>query len=226
MKKNILLSLALILAIGFFTKFALADDQKGGEDSNKNSTSVLFQNDSRDNKSSEDVNKDGGDSQGESESEDIGEDGASSSEDSLNSVITNLPDLQNTVQVKEADSSTINTYADLVNLLNQYQTAIDTINSTAGVTASNLSPAEQQLLQSLSSKDSFVLSRSKTRLSEVSAHIKDLIALLSPLGTQTITENYGLKSILLSTVNEIAGNINDSASLHDQADKVLEAETD
>ncbi len=225
MKKNILLSLALILAIVFFTKFALADDQKGGEDSNKNS-SVLFQNDSKDNKSSEDVNKDGQDSQGESESEDIGEDGASSSEDSLNSVITNLPDLKNTVQVKEADSSTINTYADLVTLLNQYQTAIDTINSTTGVTTSNLSPAEQQLLQTLSKKDSFELGRSKTRLAEVSAHIKDLIALLSPLGTQTITENYGLKSILLSTVNEIAGNINDSASLHDQADKVLEAETD
>ncbi len=225
MKKNILLSLALILAIVFFTKFALADDQKGGEDSNKNS-SVLFQNDSKDNKSSEDVNKDGQDSQGESESEDIGEDGASSSEDSLNSVITNLPDLKNTVQVKEADSSTINTYADLVTLLNQYQTAIDTINSTTGVTTSNLSPAEQQLLQTLSKKDSFELGRSKTRLTEVSTHIKDLISLLTPLGSQTITENYGLKSLLLSTVNEIAGNINDSASLHDQADQVLEAETD
>lgn len=224
MKKKILLSLALALAVGFLAKGVLADDNNGGSGDSNNQKNVYFQNNSKDNNGSEDVNKDKKDSNSENDSGDIGEDGASGAENNLNSTLSNSP--QNSVQVKEADSSTINTYADLVTLLNQYQTAIDTINSTAGVPASNLSSAEQQLLQTLSNKDSFVLGRSKARLSEVSSHIKDLVSLLTPLGNQTITESYGLKSLLLSTVNEIAGNINDSSSLHDMGDKVLEAETD
>ncbi len=226
MKKKILLSLALVFAVGFLAQVTLANDNKSaGEDSN-NQKKIYFQNNSGDKNNSENINKDSRDSNSEKNSEDVGEDGATPNENNLNSLISKLPDSQNTVQVKEADSSAINTYADLVNLLNKYQTAVDSISNSSGVSTSNLSPAEQALLQALAKKDSFVLSRSKARLDEVSSHIKDLIVLLTPLGNQTITENYGLKSLLLSTVNEIAGNINESSSLHDQGDKVLEAETD
>lgn len=149
-------------------------------------------------------------------------------ETSLHEHLASVPDAKTVVTVPVVDATKINTYADVVISLNQYKDAVNQINSTsnvADVASSTLSAAEKAILVKLTIKNSFELSRTSVRANEVVNQINDLITVLTPLGTQTISTELNLKNLLVAQLYDFSSTINSLTTLADTSSSIIDEET-
>lgn len=156
------------------------------------------------------------------------EDGQTNGEHDIFSLL--LEDSQNlpVVNLGEVDEATIVTYADVVSVLKNYQNAVSQISADAGVDTdtANLSVKEKALLDGLVNKHHNQFDRLNNRIAEVSAQLKQLEDLLSPLGTESITSLYGIKDLLISELNNYRDIINGISEFDNLNLETLQRETD
>ena len=225
-----ILSLSTIFALTTLNVFAENDSNDNGRDANKQSLDATSFNNGEQN------NKHGGDShknemrsnhdEQESEMDNESEDDAA--EVSLHDHVSKAPDSKVAVTLPDVSSTTITTYADVISVLNQYQNAIKTINTNGtlgSIASSTLSTQEQTLLRKLMNKYTGDFNRLNARANDLSSQIKDIIDVLTPLGTTTITSSLNLKNLILSQLKDFAGAINDLKDLGDTSVDIIEQET-
>lgn len=216
MKKNMkkitssFLVAAMLVFLGFTSLHAFAEDNKDGGIKSDTSKQEV-------------ENGDKSASDGEMDNEQEQE-----NESSLHDHFNQVPDVKTTVTLPEIDSTKINTYADVVTLLNQYKDTVNQIENkgnTVDLVGSSLSEQEKAILSKITQKHSFELSRTSTRANEILAQIKDLSDLLSPLGTQNIATEFNLKGLLISQLNDFSSMTNDLTNLTDSVNNILDEET-
>ena len=146
---------------------------------------------------------------------------------SLHNHVSNTPDIKVAITLPEVSSTTINTYADVVSILTQYQNAIKAITTSGTLSdaSSTLSVQEQAILSKLMHKHNDDFNHLKARASDLSSQIKDLIDVLAPLGSTTITSSFNLKNLILSQLKDFAGAINDLKDLGDSSVDIIDQET-
>ena len=67
--------------------------------------------------------------------------------------------------------------------------------------------------------------RLTARASDLSSQIKDLVDVLTPLGSTTITTSFNLKNLIVSQLKDFAGAINDLNTLGDTSVDIIDQET-
>lgn len=227
MKKHILLIPATILSIGFVTTLAFAEEREANQQHNKDTSTLhqdqensQFQRGNRDN-GQRMKNNDEQENEQEGDQGEIDNEGLHQEESGLRDELGKLPDIKLALSLREVNASTTVTYADVISLLTEYNKALDTLTSPLTLGSTTLSTQEQQLFNSLKTKNAFELGRTSARVTELRSQINDLLSLLTPLGTQTISDVGGLKKVLLSAVNDIRGAILDATDLHDKSNDIL-----
>lgn len=218
MKKHILLIPATILSIGLITNLAFAEE-KGDNQQQSKVISTLHQENRTGNQRIN--NNEDQDNQQEGDQEEVDSEGLHQEESGLRKELGKLPDVKLTLSLREVNASTTNTYADVTSLLTEYNKALDTLTSPITLASTTLSVQEQQLFNSLKVKNTFELERTSVRVTELRSQINDLLSLLTPLGTQPISEMGGLRKVLLGAVNDIRGAILDATDLHDTSNDIL-----
>lgn len=224
-----ILSLSAIFALTTLNVFAENDNNDNGRDVNKQSLGGASFNGEQSNKQERNgrknemrSNHDEQESEMDNESED------DTAEISLHDHVSKAPDSKVAVTLPDVSSTTITTYADVISVLNQYQNAIKTINTNGtlgSIASSTLSTQEQTLLRKLMNKYTGDFNRLNARANDLSSQIKDIIDVLTPLGTTTITSSLNLKNLILSQLKDFAGAINDLKDLGDTSVDIIEQET-
>lgn len=146
---------------------------------------------------------------------------------SLHDHVSNAPDIKIAVTLPEISSTTVSTYADVVSVLTQYQNTIKTITTSGTLVdaSSTLTIQEQAILSKLMRKHTDSFDYLKARANDLSLQIKDLIDVLTPLGTTTISPSFNLKNLILSQLKDFRGAINDLKDLGDTSVDIIEQET-
>lgn len=180
-------------------------DRQGGEDQNNQMRSE------RDNQDSE------GDTQDENDATEM----------SLHDHMSQVSNINVAVNLPIVSSATISTYADIVSILTQYQSVINTITASGTLrnSSSTLSVQEQAVLGKLMHKHNGVFNRLSARASDLSSQIKDLVNVLTPLGSTTITSSFNLKDLIISQLKDFAGAINDLSTLGNTSVDIIDQET-
>lgn len=168
----------------------------------------------------------------DTEDEDVGEmnkeEEREQTENALHDYFFKLPEVKSSIVIPTVDATKINTYADVVAALVQYQNVVMNIKSQSSVldvASSSLSVQERAILLKFMNKDSFELSRTNARADEVLRQIKELIDILGPLGTQPISTEFNIKNLLLSQLQDLSSTIGDLADLADETVNIIDEET-
>lgn len=230
-----ILSLSTVFALTTLNVFAESNTTESGRVNILNTTgtgTARIEHDDRDERDGHNNEMRGDhmklDHEQDSEGDDEGDEGEDdATEMSLHNHVSNIPDIKVAVTLPVVSSTTINTYADAVSILTQYQNAIKAI-TTSGTLAdasSTLSVQERAILTKLMHKHNDDFSRLSARANELSAQIKDLTDVLSPLGSTTITSSFNLKNLILSQLKDFASAINDLKDLGDTSVDIIDQET-
>ncbi len=116
-------------------------------------------------------------------------------------------------RVSKIESSRINTYSDISAVLVGLSTTTQALKLSATTTAStSLSTAELALFAKLSPKGTKAENINQ-KADKILAEINSLQSFVTPLGSQSITTNFGLKDLLVKEVNKIVSQINSLAKL-------------
>ncbi len=197
--------------IGFPLKVSLvrAEDGRGGDNQEIN-------------------NKDSNDQGDNNNNDGENEDGQSNDEQGVFSFVSADVQKAPAVNLPALDEKTILTYADVVNVLKSYETAVSQISANAGVDTgtSNLSAVEKALLNGLLNKHHNQFDRLNNRVAEVNAQLKQLEDLLTPLGTQPISSLFGIKDLLIGELNNFRDIISGISEFDNLNLELLQDETD
>ena len=215
-----ILSLSTVFALTTLNAFAESNDNE----SNRQTIGTTTHGDRQERDGRNNEMKDERDRQ-DSEGDNEGEDDAV--EMSLHGHIFQTPNTGVAVNLPVVSSTTINTYADVVSILTQYKTAINTITASGTLSnaSSTLSTQEQAVLGKLMHKHDGEFNRLTARASDLSSQIKDLIDVLTPLGSTTITTSFNLKNLIVSQLKDFAGAINDLNTLGNTSVDIIDQET-
>ena len=234
MKKSIVQVPAIValVSLSLMTSYAFAENDRSDEskrEDNKQQMEITRENNKQQgelrresNKNEQEMDNEDGDNNGMNDQEE------SDNESSLHDHFAQIPDVKATIAIPQVDANKVNTYADIVTLLNQYRDTINQIKSkgnVADLASSTLSAQEKVILSKITSKHSFELSRTNVRADELLAQIKDLTGVLTPLGTQTISTELNLKNLLISQLNDFTSTINSLTDLVDTTSTILDEET-
>ena len=225
MKKTVLKVPAMvgIVSLSLVLSHVFAETQNRDHENNRqNFTDQHDSNKNSEEMNHEDGNNDDGDNNGMNDQEE------SDNESSLHDHFAQIPDVKATIVVTQVDVTKVNTYADIVTLLNQYRDTINQIKNKgnmADFASSTLSTQEKLILSKITSKHSFELSRTTVRANELLAQIKDLTDVLIPLGTQTISAELNLKNLFISQLNDFTSTINSLTDLADTTSTIFDEET-
>lgn len=234
MKKSTLKIPAIIalISLSLVTSSAFAESDNRNEskrDDNKQQMEINHENYKQQgefrresNKNEQEMDTEDGDNNGMNDQEE------SDNESSLHDHFAQIPDVKTMVTVPQVDATKVNTYTDIVTLLNQYKDVINQIKSkgnVADLASSTLSTQEKAILSKIKSKHSFELSRTNVRANELLAQIKDLTDVLTPLGTQTISTELNLKNLLVAQLNDFTSTINSLTDLVDTTSTIFDEET-
>ncbi len=225
-------AIAALVSLSLVTSYVFAESENGNEskrEDNKQKMEITRENNKQQaefrresNKNEQEMDTEDGDNNGMNDQEE------SDNESSLHDHFAQIPDVKATVVVPQVDVTKVNTYADIVTLLNQYRDTINQIKgkgNVADLASSTLSVQEKAILSKIKSKHSFELSRTNVRADELLAQIKDLTDVLTPLGTQTISTELNLKNLLISQLNDFTSTINSLTDLVDTTSTILDEET-
>ncbi len=225
-------AIVALVSLSLVTSYAFAennDRNEGKREDNKQQMETSRENDKQQaefrrevNKNEQEMDTEDGDNNGMNDQEE------SDNESSLHDHFAQIPDVKATVVVPHVDVTKVNTYADIVTLLNQYRDTINQIKgkgNVADLASSTLSVQEKAILSKITSKHSFELSRTNVRADELLAQIKDLTDVLTPLGAQTISTELNLKNLLISQLNDFTSTINSLTDLVDTTSTILDEET-
>ena len=219
------LSLAGIFAVTALTVLAESNDH---ESDRQYVGTTAFKSEQKDKNEHEAKNNEIKDDRGHEDTED---DNAGDNDDAaeivLHGHVSSMPDIKVAVIIPEVSSTTIITYADVVSILTQYQNAIKTItiSGTLGDASSTLSVQEKAILSKLMNKHTDNFDRLKARANDLSLQIKDLIDVLTPLGSTTINSSFNLKGLILSQLKDFRNAINDLKDLGDSSVDIIDQET-
>lgn len=211
-KKSLaLLVIGAIISVPMRASFAHSEDSGGGDNQEiKNKDSNEHEQKNNDREDSED------------------EDSESNDEHDIFSLI--VADSQKTpaLTLPEIDEKSIQTYADVLNIIKSYENAVLQISVSAGVDTqtANLTDNEKALLNRLLDKHHKQFNHLNDRIAEVSAQLKQLEDLLSPLGTQPISPLYGIKGLLISELKNYKDIISGISEFDDLNLQILQEETD
>lgn len=238
MKKSTLKipALTALVSLSLMTSYVFAENDKGNEvrhEDDKYHIETTMQTTHENNKEQNEVKHEDNRNKNETESGDGDNNGMNDQEElenesSLHEHFTHIPDVKVGVSVPQVDVTKVNTYADIVVLLNQYRDIINQIKgkgSIVDLASSTLSIQEKSLFSKIASKHSFLLSRTNVRADELLAQIKDLVDVLTPLGTQAISTELNLKNLLVSQLHDFALTINSLTDLVDTTSTIFDEET-
>lgn len=197
-------------------------NKDSNKDDNKNEKDNKNKNKNKNENENENKNKN------ENENENENEDGQNNDEHDVFSLLVADSQKSSLVTLPVIDEKTIVTYADVVTLLKSYESAVSQISANAGVDTSdsNLTASEKVLLNGLLNKHQNQFNRFDSRITEVNTQLKQLEDLLTPLGTEPVSSQYGIKGLLINELNnfrEIISRIGEFDNLNRQ---VLQGETD
>ncbi len=225
-------AIAALVSLSLVTSYVFAESENGNEskrESNNSQMEMLRENNKQQgefrresNKNDQEMDTEDGDNNGMNDQEE------SDTESSLHDHFAQIPDVKAAVVVPQVDVTKVNTYADIITLLNQYRDTINQIKNKGNMTdfaSSTLSTQEKLILSKITSKHSFELSRTTVRANELLAQIKDLTDVLTPLSTHTISTELNLKNLLISQLNDFTSTINSLTDLVDTASTILDEET-
>lgn len=231
MKKTILNAPVLVtmLTLSLMTSYAFAENDEVKREDNKQQMEITRestkqQNEMKreDNKNKQEMETEDGDNNGMNDQEEM------DNETSLHEHFSQIPDVKASVTTPQIDVAKINTYADVVILLNQFKDTINQIKGKGNVidlASSTLTTQEKAILSKIALKHSFELSRTTVRADELLTQIKDLTDVLSPLGTQVISTELNLKNLLISQLNDFTATANSLTDLADTTSTILDEET-
>lgn len=233
--KKITLKVPVFLALvslSLMTAYVSAESNKADEtksEDNKQQMEITRESNKQqneikreDNKNKQEMDQEDGDHNGLNDQEEMDNEG------SLHDHFAQIPDIKTTVNIPPVDATKVNTYADIVTLLNQYRDTVNQIKIKGDITdfaSSTLSTQEKAILSNITTKHSFELSRTNVRADELLSQIKDLTDILTPLGTQSISTELNLKSLLVSQLNDFTSTINSLTDLVDTTSTILDEET-
>lgn len=126
--------------------------------------------------------------------------------------------------VLEYHSEDLNTYGDVVNALQTYNTALDQIIAQTSVSSSvsGLTDQEIALLNSIFKKHERPFDQSEARAKEIKTQIAAIIPVLQPLADQPISPL--LKKVIVSALNDFKDEIRNLSNLEHYSYDVLNAE--
>lgn len=117
------------------------------------------------------------------------------------------------VKLSKIEGARINTYADISTILTGLATTTQSLRLSATTTASTtLSTAELALFAKLNPKGTKA-ENINVRADQILSHINAIQTLISPLGSQTVTNNFGLKDLIVRELNRIVSQVNSLAKL-------------
>lgn len=230
MKKSISKTAVVLVSLGLITSYVFAEGDKGDAGDHVNrytvNSSMLHMQRGDEGERDHQERVGNGDEQGDNnEMDDVEE---QDNESSLHSFFIQMPDVKTKVNLPVIDSTKLSTYADIVTLLNQYRDAVNQIKSqenVVNVASPTLSTQEKAILLKLSTKHSNEFNRTSARTNEILSQIKDLIDVLSPLGTQTISTELHLKDLVVGQLHDFSSMINSLTNLVDTTTNIIDEET-
>lgn len=214
-------SLAFILALGFL--FSPVISRADTESTNTGTSTESGINNNGDH---EDVNKTENSSGDNADEEDAANDEERHQEGDVNKDLKDLGDIESEIKVEKVSYQDLNTYGDVIAVLNSFKTEIAKIKANAAVAdqaTSSLSVAERNLLDKLLNKHKAAFNALNSRISEVEAQINELIELLTPIADQKIDRS--LKNLLYTELRDFRSEIKDSANLESLNIEALNQET-
>ncbi len=117
-------------------------------------------------------------------------------------------------KLAKVESARINTYADVSSILTGLATTTESLKLFATTSASSsLSSAEFALLAKLSPNGAKKTEMVNTRADKILADISSLKSLVAPLGSQTVSTSFGLKTMIVTELNKFVAQINALAKL-------------
>lgn len=227
MKNNLKIPVLVgLISLSLMTAYVFAENDKSNEvksEDVKQQTEITREN----NKQQAEINRETEKNKRETEKE-MADKEEMDNEVSLHDHFAQIPDLKTVVTVPQVDVTKVNTYADIVTILNQDRDIINQVKDKGNTTdfaSSTLSTQEKNILSKISSKHSFEISRTNVRADELLSQIKDLTDILAPLGTQTIVTDFNLKNLLISQLNDFSSSINSLTDLVDTTSVIFDEET-
>ncbi len=146
----------------------------------------------------------------------------------IHTQIYGLKNIKDVVVLDEVNKDTIKTYADVVVILTKYQTALISIKTQASLGSqltTTLVGNEKLLFEKLLGRHVNDFTRLDSRITEINTQIKEMIDILSPLGTADLTTSYGLDKLIISQINEFKSAINNLSDLGDLNIDAVDEET-
>ncbi len=225
-------AIVALVSLSLVTSYAFAENNSGVEVKREDNKQQMETN-REDNKQQGEIKRESNKNEQEMESEDGDDDGINDQEESddetsLHDHFAQIPDVKTIITVPQVDTTKVNTYADIVILLNQYRDTINQIKSKGSavdLASSTLSVQEKAILSKIASKHSFEVSRTNVRADELLTQIKDLTEVLIPLGTQTVSVEFNLKKLLVSQLNDFTSTISSLIDLVDSTSTIFDEET-
>ena len=226
-----------LVSLSLVTAYAFAENNSGDEakrEDNKQQMETNRENSKKqnevkheDNKNNQGINQENGDHE-DGDNNGMNDQEESDNEISLHGHFAQIPDVKTVITVPQIDVTKVNTYADIVTILNQYRDIINQIKDKGNVidiASSTLSTQEKAILSKISSKHFFEFSRTNVRADELLAQIKDLTDALVPLGVKNISTELNLKNLLISQLNDFTATINSLTDLVDTTSTIIDEET-
>lgn len=227
MKNNLKIPVIVsLISLSLMTAYVFAENDKSNEvklEDVKQQTEITREN----NKQQAEIKRESDKNKKEIEKE-MADKEEMDNEVSLHDHFAQIPDVKTVVTVPQVDVTKVNTYADIVTILNQDRDIINQVKdkgNTVALASSTLSTQEKNILSKISSKHSFEISRTNVRADELLSQIKDLTDILAPLGTQAISTEFDLKNLLISQLNDFNLSINSLTDLADTTSVILDEET-
>ncbi len=224
---------AVLVSLSLITSSVFAENDNGNESKSEGSNKQIEITRENSKKENEVEHEDNKNNQENGDNEDGDNNGMNDQEEldneiSLHGHFAQIPDVKTVITVPQIDVTKVNTYADIVTILNQYRDTINQIKDKGNVidiASSTLSTQEKAILSKISSKHSFEFSRTNVRADELLAQIKDLTDALVPLGVKTISTELNLKNLLISQLNDFTATINSLTDLVDTTSTIIDEET-
>lgn len=208
-RKIVAYLIVLVLALGVFAILPHKLSAKEGDDRNSQETKIEKEQAGEEEENEMDVEEE------EHEEEDV------------HHHLDKAQDKLKKIEIVEAEEDNLATYGDVISVLKKYQSVLDQIKNAyvAGAQPKGLNDQEKLLLDKLLGKHSLNFNKLNDRISEINAQILDLINLLTPLSSQTISESFNLKKLLVSELKEFREQIKDLVELEDLDFEVVDSET-
>ncbi len=205
-------TIAILMAVSIgFVPSVRADDQQGGEHPYVATSTT-------DSHSNEDQSED-------HEAQDIRD-----AEDSEHAVGQNIDFIKNAfskIELQEVNSNQLNTYGDVIAVLQQFRANLSDIKNAAAVSAStSLSAPEQALLNKLASAHRDRFDSLNARIADVDKQMSDLVDILTPIKDNQISQSFGLKRLLVTELKDFRDAVEKVKDFGDVDFRILEAETD